>query len=193
MDNILAYYVKAGPVSAAIGLLAVLMWALIFRRWRALRGLGGDAESMLGALSRGIPLRGGNPLERFANETAACAARGGVGLLEAARECGRGVPQKLQAGMPLIAACCSAAPLIGLFGTVEGMMTTFSALGDPAGEGSHRMAEGVSRALLTTEIGLVVAIPGVLVLGALRRRAERAQLQIERLVCLLALRQDQPS
>jgi biopolymer transport protein ExbB len=56
-----------------------------------------------------------------------------------------------------------AAPLFGLLGTVTGMLTRFHALASGAG-GEQTMAmiaEGISEALITTETGLVVALPGV--------------------------------
>lgn len=59
--------------------------------------------------------------------------------------------------------CIAAAPLLGLFGTVTGMLATFGALADGSG-GDKTMAaisQGISEALITTETGLVVALPGM--------------------------------
>jgi biopolymer transport protein ExbB len=59
--------------------------------------------------------------------------------------------------------CIAAAPLLGLFGTVTGMLTTFGALAGGWG-GEKTMAaisRGISEALITTETGLVVALPGL--------------------------------
>lgn len=63
------------------------------------------------------------------------------------------------------------APLLGLLGTVSGMIQTFSALAEGAG-GEASVAAGISEALLTTQLGLVIAVPGVLVSRLLDRRAE---------------------
>ena len=59
--------------------------------------------------------------------------------------------------------CVSAAPLLGLLGTVTGMLATFGALATGAGgeETMGLVAEGISEALITTETGLVIAIPGL--------------------------------
>jgi biopolymer transport protein ExbB len=57
----------------------------------------------------------------------------------------------------------AAGPLLGLLGTVTGMLSTFGALGSGAG-GDQTMAavaQGISEALITTEAGLVVALPGM--------------------------------
>jgi biopolymer transport protein ExbB len=68
--------------------------------------------------------------------------------------------------------CVSAAPLVGLLGTVTGMLATFGALADGGG-GSKTMnmvAGGISEALITTETGLVIALPGLFLQYQLTRR-----------------------
>jgi len=71
--------------------------------------------------------------------------------------------------------CVSAAPLVGLLGTVTGMLATFGALSSGAG-GEKTMglvAEGISEALITTETGLVIALPGLFFQYQLVRNFER--------------------
>jgi biopolymer transport protein ExbB len=68
------------------------------------------------------------------------------------------------------------APLLGLLGTVMGMIVTFVAVSNSGGDTAHRVADGVSRALITTQVGLVVAIPGVF--GQLHLRRLLARLQV---------------
>ena len=71
--------------------------------------------------------------------------------------------------------CVSAAPLVGLLGTVTGMLATFGALSSGSG-GEKTMglvAKGISEALITTETGLVIALPGLFFQYQLVRRHER--------------------
>lgn len=71
--------------------------------------------------------------------------------------------------------CVSAAPLLGLLGTVTGMLATFSALANGSG-GEKTMgmvAGGISEALVTTETGLVIALPGLFFQYQLVRKFER--------------------
>jgi biopolymer transport protein ExbB len=71
--------------------------------------------------------------------------------------------------------CVGAAPLVGLLGTVTGMLTTFGALATGSG-GAKTMgmiADGISEALITTETGLVVALPGLYFQHMLARNFER--------------------
>ncbi len=73
-----------------------------------------------------------------------------------------GDTNRLESGMGLLATAVSGAPFIGLLGTVWGVMDTFSAVAAAEGAASLKtMAPGVSSALLTTVIGLLVAIPAM--------------------------------
>ena len=66
------------------------------------------------------------------------------------------------------------APLLGLLGTVSGMIEMFSSLGNQTFYSqSGGVANGISQALFTTQFGLVVSIPGMLV-GLMLDRRERA-------------------
>jgi len=71
--------------------------------------------------------------------------------------------------------CVSAAPLVGLLGTVTGMLATFDALANGGG-GDKTMgmiADGISEALITTETGLVIALPGLFFQYYLGRQFEQ--------------------
>jgi biopolymer transport protein ExbB len=83
----------------------------------------------------------------------------------------------LESGLPLIKVLYVVAPLIGLLGTVVGMIVTFQMItlfgtGDP-----RMMASGISMALITTVLGLIVAIPLTIIHSILHSRA-RALIQI---------------
>lgn len=75
----------------------------------------------------------------------------------------------------LMRICVGTAPLVGLLGTVTGMLTTFDALSSGSG-GDQTMgmiAGGISEALITTETGLVIALPGLFFQYQLQRKFER--------------------
>lgn len=69
----------------------------------------------------------------------------------------------------LLKACTAAAPLLGLLGTVIGMIATFHAVGHEAGNTAVQVSSGISQALITTQCGLVVAIPGFFGMARIRR------------------------
>lgn len=80
---------------------------------------------------------------------------------------------KLESGLTLLKIIAAVAPLMGLLGTVTGMIITFQAItifgaGDP-----KAMAGGISSALVTTVLGLLVAIPTVLLHTIVNGRAQR--------------------
>ncbi len=64
----------------------------------------------------------------------------------------------------------SAAPLLGLLGTVFGMLGTFQALGAKGGETLERISHGISEALITTEVGLLIAVPGYIAVYLVQRK-----------------------
>ena len=69
----------------------------------------------------------------------------------------------LRRGMPVLATVASSAPFVGLFGTVGGIITAFQKLADPTkgGGGIGTVSAGISEALVTTAVGLGVAIIAV--------------------------------
>jgi biopolymer transport protein ExbB len=80
---------------------------------------------------------------------------------------------KIEGGLTLLKIISAVAPLLGLLGTVTGMIITFQAItifgaGDP-----KAMAGGISAALITTVLGLCVAIPTVLLHTLVSGRAKK--------------------
>lgn len=78
------------------------------------------------------------------------------------------------------------APLVGLLGTVIGMIETFDALQSSSmfSQGSS-ISGGISKALFTTELGLVVAVPGLILGRVLDKQADRFQLEFEQITDII--------
>ncbi|MEM1082144.1 MAG: MotA/TolQ/ExbB proton channel family protein [Pseudomonadota bacterium] len=98
----------------------------------------------------------------------------------------------------LILTIVTVAPLLGLLGTVSGMIETFDSLADMSlFAQSGGIAGGISQALFTTQMGLAVAIPGLIVGGLLDKKASiiRHELaQVKDLICARsAMPKGQPS
>jgi len=86
----------------------------------------------------------------------------------------------------LIMTIVMAAPLLGLLGTVIGMIETFDSLGDMSlFSQSGGIAGGISQALITTQMGLAVAIPGLIVNGVLERRQKNIEIELAQLKDIL--------
>ncbi len=83
-------------------------------------------------------------------------------------------------GLPTLDTCITAAPLLGLLGTVTGMMNTFGALsGGDIASAAGQITGGVAEALIATACGLAVAITGLLPYNYLNARLEEARHEVE--------------
>jgi len=75
----------------------------------------------------------------------------------------------------------SLAPLLGLLGTVTGMLATFQGLGGGGGKIIDSVAAGISQALITTQVGLTIAVPGYLMLYFLVGRRQQLAVRLAHL------------
>lgn len=88
---------------------------------------------------------------------------------------------ELNRGLSLLSICAAAAPLLGLLGTVTGMIHTFQLI-TLFGTGDARtLSGGISEALLTTQVGLTIAVPTLLAQVYLARRAKGILIKLESL------------
>lgn len=78
---------------------------------------------------------------------------------------------KLERYMGVVATSAAIAPLLGLLGTVSGMISTFKMMTIFGSGDASTVSGGISEALITTELGLIVAIPSLLVSALLIRKA----------------------
>ena len=83
---------------------------------------------------------------------------------------------RFQRGIAVLDTCITVAPLLGLLGTVLGMMNTFGALGDgDIAANAGKITGGVGEALIATACGLLIAIVGLLPYNVLNARVEEAR------------------
>ena len=86
---------------------------------------------------------------------------------------------RLQRGLPFIAIAAAAAPLLGLLGTVTGMIETFRLINVFGTGDAKSLASGISEALITTEFGLIVAIPALILHALLSRKVQGIKATME--------------
>ncbi len=89
--------------------------------------------------------------------------------------------RRLRNYLALIGVLAAVAPLLGLLGTVTGMIATFDVLTFFGTGNAKAMASGISEALITTQTGLLVAIPGLYMKGFLERRADNMARRLTRI------------
>ena len=103
-------------------------------------------------------------------------------LRSAMESAGRLVAHRLERSLSALATIASAAPLMGLFGTVIGMIEIFGsqgAAGGAPGGNPAQLAQGISIALYNTAFGLIVAIPSLIFWRYFRARVDAYLLTLE--------------
>ena len=80
--------------------------------------------------------------------------------------------------LSMIGVLAAIAPLLGLLGTVTGMISTFEIISVFGTGNAKAMAGGISEALITTQTGLIVAIPGLYMHGFLEKQAYKLKARI---------------
>ena len=84
-----------------------------------------------------------------------------------------------------LATLVAAAPLLGLLGTVMGMLQTFFGISTSGGsETAGVVAAGISEALVTTQTGLTLALPGLFIVMVIQRQRHKLEAQLARLESL---------
>jgi biopolymer transport protein ExbB len=105
--------------------------------------------------------------------------------VEVLRLCSMRHRSDLRRFLASIAVLASVAPLLGLLGTVLGMIETFDVISLFGTSNAKAMAGGISVALVTTQTGLLVAIPGLFLTGVMRRQSKRFETRLDELTTIL--------
>jgi biopolymer transport protein ExbB len=101
-------------------------------------------------------------------------------LKEIVEDTGRHVIHELERYLNTLGTIAAVSPLLGLLGTVTGMIRTFSALTSGGASDPAALAGGISEALITTAAGLMVAIPALMAHRYLRGRVDALVVQMEK-------------
>jgi biopolymer transport protein ExbB len=170
----------------------VLWYAVGFRLWLLRRGTRLDVRALVRRAREGTfgPTRGVLDAAALAAVEAADAAHGAhrpardPGAARRLRLCDalRRAADPLGTGAVVARTVVTIAPLLGLLGTVTGMIEMFDSLGGGAlytQDGG--IAGGIAEALFTTQLGLAVAIPGYFVCRVLERREASLRHELEQL------------
>ncbi len=101
-------------------------------------------------------------------------------LLEVAEESGRSEASKLDKFLPSLQTIVAIAPLLGLLGTVLGMIKIFDVIALQGTGSAEALSSGIAEALLTTAAGLVVAIPAQIFYFIAKARADAIGAALEK-------------
>jgi biopolymer transport protein ExbB len=160
-ETILAFMDKGGNVLWLIAILVFVMWTLIFERywfftfvWRAER--------------RALVDKWESRAERKSWNAKQIRSR----LVSQSKEV-------INNNMPIITTMVALCPLLGLLGTVTGMIEVFNVMAVTGGGDAKSMAGGVERSTIPTMAGMVAALSGLFANTYLQRIAEREQESLE--------------
>lgn len=171
-DLVLEYFALGGFVMWPLVLVAVALWyALVFRLLTIKSSTMNPRELIRKAKKKDLHTRS-------AAAKAACFALGTWEQVSSHRQLKSiineefaTVKSQLRRHKRLIRSLVAVAPLLGLLGTVDGMIETFDSLADmELFSQSGGIAGGISKALFTTQMGLAVSIPGLLMGRMLEQR-----------------------
>lgn len=165
---------------------SLAMWALILERIVTFRELGERGDLRIKA-AIDLVTSGGDAAQAQGDGLCARVVRrflrersGHAGVdRELLRLCAMRIEPTLTHNLATIAVLAGIAPLLGLLGTVIGMIETFDVISVFGTGNARAMASGISIAMVTTQTGLVVAVPGLLSSFLLQRRAQRFELRLE--------------
>jgi biopolymer transport protein ExbB len=147
---------------------------------------GGLLEEVLG-LRRTQPvtpellnkLAANSPLGRVLANGLRHEAAGRELMKEAMEETGRAVAHDLERYLSALGTIAATAPLMGLFGTVVGMIEIFGASTPTGGTNPQQLAHGISVALYNTALGILIAIPALIAYRHFRARVDSYLVEME--------------
>lgn len=196
--GVLDLIANSGPVAQAVLVLlligSVLCWGIIFSKWKVLQRATDEDRQFVDAFwhAPNVDECFGKS-EKFGASPIANVFRAGykelrkdaakpitVDVLERALQ--RSVVAEttaLEKSVSWLATTASAAPFIGLFGTVWGIMNSFQNIGATGSANLSVVAPGISEALITTATGIGAAVPAVIAYNLLVNRIRRRTVEME--------------
>jgi biopolymer transport protein TolQ len=196
--SLLDFFINAGPVVKIVMLILLLAslisWTFIFQRWAFLAGVKSKLKKFEKQFWSGVDLKqfyatvkedknnigigsmftaGFAEFMRLHQRVGICSDELLQGVRRAMLAEESRITEKLEAHLPFLATVGSTSPYIGLFGTVWGIMTAFSALGAVQQASIAMVAPGISEALIATAMGLFAAIPAVIGYNRFTTRADQ--------------------
>lgn len=181
-ETLVEHIAKGGPVMVPILLMAAAALVVALLKWVQLVRVripsARTVEGLLDAVRRGDREKAASLAEKIPGPVGNM-IRSGIERIGEPKELVEEVMfesmletrLRLQGFLPFIALSASAAPLLGLLGTVTGMISTFKLITVFGSGDAKTLSSGISEALITTEFGLIVAIPSLLIYAYLSRKS----------------------
>jgi biopolymer transport protein ExbB len=189
--SLLDWYAMGGPLMHGIALCSVLVVALLLERAYALRAAATVPPRVRREMERALAVGNRSELKRLAEGQDSALVRLAARALnpevgdEAIEAAGAYEAGRLARNLPLLSALGNLATMIGLLGTVLGMLDAFDRIAEVGSGDARVVAGGIFLALITTAAGLFAAIIAVAAHAVLSRRCDDTIGELERLVAAL--------
>ena len=189
-ETLVEHIKKGGPVMWPIFILAGAALAVALYKWVAMLFVRMPSDRRVrevmravgaGDRAKAVQLAGamGGPLGQMLKAGVDTMDSGREVLEESMYEVAHRTQLRVQSMLPFVAISAAAAPLLGLLGTVTGIMNTFSLITIYGTGDVKTLSSGISEALITTEYGLIVAIPSLLLHAYLTSKARKISNRLE--------------
>lgn len=184
---LLDWYAMGGGLMHGIAACSVLIVALILERAFALRGAATLPRGLRSEIERALAVGNRSELKRLCEGSGSALARlasralDPMATADSIESAGAYEAHRLLRNLPLLAALGNLSTMIGLLGTVLGMIDAFDRIALVGSGDARVVAGGIFLALITTAAGLFAAILAVAAHAVLSRRAEDAVAELERL------------
>lgn len=189
-ESIFQWILKGGSTMAFLGIIVVIIIGFALERYfyfkRSRVQTKGYYEKFRAALDRGIPdletflKEDGTILSRIISEGMRSRSRGIASVEKSIENTATVEIGKLERGLNLLSNLGNLAPLLGFFGTVVGMRHSFLQFVVKAAPTAKDLAGGVEEALITTQAGLLIAIPTYLVYNLFLYSIDTVTIELER-------------
>ena len=187
LQEFLGYMEAGGWVMPPLVFLLLVLWFSIGYRFAALqRGTSRGARNLIERMERKKKPKYDGVVVRAVKMGIKLRKKGRVDLRSFLDSAFAEEEKEIRKFHVLITTIVMVSPLLGLLGTVIGMIETFDSLGDMSlYSQSGGIAGGISQALFTTQMGLAVSIPGLIVNGILTRRQKDIELELAQIKDIL--------
>jgi biopolymer transport protein ExbB len=187
LKEFLSYMEAGGWVMPPLVFLLLVLWFAIGYRFAALqRGTKRGVRVLIDRIERKKKYSDDGVIVRAVRKGVKLRKKGRVDLRSFLDDAFAEEEKEIRKFHVLITTIVMVSPLLGLLGTVIGMIETFDSLGDMSlYSQSGGIAGGISQALFTTQMGLAVSIPGLVVNGILHRRQKDIELELAQIKDIL--------
>ena len=187
LDTFSGYLASGGFVMGPLVLVTLVLWYAIGVRWVLLRrGSQKNVRVLMRKYAQGKGKAPDGIIDQAIVRGIALREQGLPNLRRALDDAFGGYESSIKRYRTVVTSMVAVAPLLGLLGTVAGMIETFDSLGDMSlFSQTGGIAGGIATALFTTQMGLVVAVPGVIVKSVLDRREQKIEHDLNQIKDLL--------